>query len=328
MDADASTDPNFRVLADATLCPEYNHVADHCTTFHADRFDDYIAIRKAHIGPDGGLIRKICGVLKVEQRGVTQPQYPDKFELRDFLCTRIAQISPSPTSADALLNNPDYAVMNGKMRIYGRVRSILHSFRFRQEVWTSPRWLNNCGRRQRTYISVEEGVSEFKSSASFRWWYDKLLLGLAPVQRNLEWKIQRDAVTATRLDLVLAIIAAVGALGSLAALQDLFPYPKQIAFATAIVSFSSAVVLAVRNFFFTTEKQQLLFDLHEAVQSFATELNAAILTDDGNWAAQKRRHDELRRRVLRVAPELVSDKGWDDLTEEERMQAIQQSYPA
>jgi hypothetical protein len=87
-------------------------------------------------------------------------------------------------------------------------------------------------------------------------------------------------------------------------------------------------VLAVRNLFFTTEKQQLLLDLHEAVQSFITELNAAILTDDSNWAAQKRRHDELRRRVLRVAPELVSDKGWDDLTEEERLQAIQQSYPA
>jgi len=163
---------------------------------------------------------------------------------------------------------------------------------------------------------------------SFVWWYKQTLEGVVKSQTDLQVEIRRLTIVASRVDMALAVLAVAGTATVLASLEELLPGSTVTAWLGAIVNIVSVGTVSIRNQVLTPAKQGRLFDLLERIQDFAIDLNHAILNDDLEFQKHNQRRDELERRILELVPSISPSKAWDNMTEQERQQRIERSFPA
>lgn len=136
------------------------------------------------------------------------------------------------------------------------------------------------------------------------------------------------SISARRIDLVVALLAVAATAVLLASLENLIPNRRVVTFAATAVNVLSLLFVTVRNHQLTPAKKALLFDLLERVQTFMSDLNEAILDDSLGFRKVDDRRNDLESRFLELFPQNASEKGWDGLTDAERRQAIEMSFPA
>ena len=161
-----------------------------------------------------------------------------------------------------------------------------------------------------------------KQSGSLKGWYDALNRGATEFQVRLESGLVRLRKRSSRLDLVAIVLTAISTGSLIVALGEYLGQQTLFVVIAGSVNALTAIVIGFKKYYEDSGLVYRYEDLHDLVVDFRMSIWEPKNQEAHGKVLQKLL--ALERKIIRVAPELKSEKPWDNMTESERQRFLQQ----